>query len=716
MKKLILMLPLLLATGLGRADARSFAIVTDQKSYDNCKKAIEDYASSVRGFDAFVCAADWKTPDQVKDSLVKWYGSRDLAGCVFVGDIPIAMVQGAQHFTSAFKMTETLEDRRDSSVPTDRFYDDFDLKFISAGHDEGTLYHYYTLAPDSPGNITCELFSGRIKPSGTGSARYEMLNAYLTKLVKVKAETNPLDNFVSYTGEGSFSDSMIAWKDETVTLGEEIPDAFKSTDASRFHVFYNAPYAKQQMLDECCREDVDLVLYHHHGTPERQWIQSTPAPDYTDTFIKVGQMRVREYVRRQVRRGKTEEEAKASARETYGVNWGDDAFEPELAKADSLDDAAVGILLEDVHAIESNARMLIFDACYNGDFREDDFIANAYIMGSGKSVVALGNSVNVLQDKNSSPIIGMLTAGYTVGQWHQMTAILESHVIGDPTFAFTSTTSAPDFYNQKASYWKKVLASKTASSDVKGLALYKLHSLRAKGLDKVLYDTYCNSDEYSLRLSCLTLLRHYKSDYFHQAALKALDDPYEYIRRKCTFALGQRGDVNDLDALTDSFLADYNAKRVAFNGGRSAGHFPDSLFMETVASKVNSDDSFIYDKEQFLKDQRKNMIQTIHVRESVEEALAAVGSEKRYRMSMLHSLRNEPFPVLVDSILATVRNQEENMTARLALTEALGWFYYAHNRSEIVASLKDYLNDPACPQELRPEITKTITRLEDYLR
>ena len=42
--------------------------------------------------------------------------------------------------------------------------------------------------------------------------------------------------------------------------------------------------------------------------------------------------------------------------------------------------------------------MVIFDACYNGYFREKDYIAGRYIMSEGKCVTTFANSVNVLQD------------------------------------------------------------------------------------------------------------------------------------------------------------------------------------------------------------------------------------------------------------------------------------------------------------------------------
>ena len=112
------------------AQTHSFAIVTDPQTFNNCKAAIETYRSAVcaDGLDAFVVSRNWTNPDELKDSLMLYHKTRALEGAVFIGDVPIAMIRGAQHLTSAFKMDETLP-MRDSSVPSDRFYDDFDLKF-----------------------------------------------------------------------------------------------------------------------------------------------------------------------------------------------------------------------------------------------------------------------------------------------------------------------------------------------------------------------------------------------------------------------------------------------------------------------------------------------------------------------------------------------------------------------------------------------------------
>ena len=88
MKKLttIVALTVLTAGTLSAAGrtGNSFAIVVDAASYAKCTASIDDYCRSVRsdGLDAFISARDWKTPEQVKDSLLKWYDERSLEGAL----------------------------------------------------------------------------------------------------------------------------------------------------------------------------------------------------------------------------------------------------------------------------------------------------------------------------------------------------------------------------------------------------------------------------------------------------------------------------------------------------------------------------------------------------------------------------------------------------------------------------------------------------------
>ncbi len=674
---------------------KGFAIIIDKPSYEHCSEAVLQYASATReqGWDSFVAAGDWASPEQVRDSIRAWYSTRDLAGVVFVGDIPIAMVQKGQHLTSAFKMDESSP-KRDSSVPSDRFYDDFDLQFDFVGRDSvETGFFYYNLSPYGTQTIDCKIFSGRIKPSVHYSDKYEELDSYLRKVVRLKKsdKDNRLDRLASYTGAGSFSDCMIAWKDECVSLGEQIPDAFEDNDGTKFFVFYQYPYIKDTLLKVAADDSLDLFLFHHHGTPERQWIQESPAAESDDEAYAKAKRLARGMVRNHVRFGETLQEARAYVLNKYpdiDSTWVLDAFDPSVVAADSLEDLRLGILLDDVHKAAPNVRFSIFDACYNADFREDDCIATRYIMEDGDAVAACGNSVNVLQDKHSSHLLGLLTQGWSVGQWHQKTAILESHIIGDPTWTF-----AP---------------SKQSSIDTKALGLNEMSS------DELL-EEYQGSGSYMYRLEVLKSLLRYDTPASHEAMREALDDPYEYIRRKAAAFLCMRGDTTDIDLVADCYYDNLNAKRVAFNIESNSAFWPDSLFMEACRQR----DGFVYVKgadyqsftpARMMQSGDKAMESAIDLRSYFTKSIDARGSDKKARLSMLRGLRNMPYPQYADKLVGIVYDNEEPLEVRVTVAEVLGWYGFAYNRAEIVSSLGKDLD--SLPVEVKDECIKTLKRLE----
>ena len=700
----------------------SFAIVVDSESYKHCKNEIEDYRESVSngGLNAFVLEKNWSNPEEIKDTLMHFYKNNKLEGAVFVGDIPIAMVRQAQHFCTAFKMNETAYPIRDTSVPSDRFYDDFDLQFNFIKRDSvETNFFYYNLAAESPQYINSDIYTGRIKPSSDRCDKYEELSKYLRKVVKTKKEQNVLDKVTSYTGDGSFSNSLIAWKDETITLNEQMPQAFATGDGAKFYVFAMYPYLKDMMIDEIQRKDLDLVLFHEHGIPERQYLTGQPLAEEMDEFYERGTLIARQHYRRLVRRGMSHEEAQAAIVKDYGIDarWFINAFEPEVVKADSIADVKTGIVLDDIAAANPNVKVALFDACYNGDFRESDFVANRYIMSDGDAIVCLANSVNVLQDKSSCDLMGMLSCGYNVGQWQQQTHILESHVIGDPTFAFAPSCDIkrPDLLNTSVKYWKKYLNEKYPC-DIQGLALHKLHKLGYEDMSDLLLDTYRKSDYYMVRLQCMQLLEYYYDDNYSQLLKEGLDDPYEFIRRKSAYFTGKVGKPESVKDLVNMYLNEYNALRVAFNIGFTAGYYPEDTFIQEFR-KALADADFIFNKEEFGAEAERNFKGGIATRDRSKQCIEDKSLKTSSRLTYVNGMRNCPYPLLAESLITVVTDSQEDEVLRVKCAEVLGWYVRAHNRGMIVEKFEDYLESGVeMPAAVRNEIVKTNGRLKAYMR
>ena len=125
----------------------AFAIITDNQTYANTKDAMHQYKTAVEddGLATYLISGDWQNPDQVKQIIIKTYQEcPSLEGLVLIGDVPVALVRNAQHMTTAFKMNEKAFPWDQSSVPTDRFYDDLNLKFEFIRQDSVNHQHSTT--------------------------------------------------------------------------------------------------------------------------------------------------------------------------------------------------------------------------------------------------------------------------------------------------------------------------------------------------------------------------------------------------------------------------------------------------------------------------------------------------------------------------------------------------------------------------------------------
>ncbi|MDD2293543.1 MAG: hypothetical protein PHD07_04945 [Bacteroidales bacterium] len=733
MRKVLFLLFILLCFPLGAQQniitptqnvRNSFAIFVDEGTFNACKEEIMAYRDVVEkdGLATFVLSANWESPEHVKFFIEKYYAEQALEGAVFIGDIPVPMIRGAQHFTSAFKMDQKSFPMYDSSVPSDRFYDDLHLKFrfIEQDSTHHQLY-YYWLTGDSPQRINCSIYSGRIRQTEKGEAGYEQIRGYLKKVVAERSVENPLDRIVSYTGEGSFSNSLAAWKDESITMREQVPAAFNSgADGAKFYIFYMYPYMKETLTEELKREDVDLMLFHEHGTTDRQYITGMPPAYYDDDLYENGKMAVRRYLRGVERRStKTVAEAKESLVKEYGIDstWFEGVLDSAFIAKDSLEDLKTGIILDDIKKINPSPRVVVFDACYNGDFRDGSFVSGEYIFGKGKTIACFGNSVNVLQDKSATDLMGLLACGMRVGEWTKNINILESHIIGDPTYRFARPAKMPRIktHSTDTSYWLAILDHKMPV-DVHSLALYKLFELNYPQMSDLLYTTYKESPYYTQRLQCLHLLAYYEDDNYQLLLKDAMEDPYEFIRRKATYYMGRVGRNDFIPYMVKLYMSDYMSERVAFNVSFSANHLNIPVMRNYFEQEIEKAD-YIYDKEAFSKKVNDMLSSSESTMTGCWKRVIDTDMKPRSRMFYLTMLRNNPFPQMVADILRTIENPAEDASIRVTLAEALGGYVRAYNKEEIIAGCRKILdNEKNIDPDLADELTKTINRLKEYTR
>ena len=373
----------LLFSALCAAARDGVAVVVDVVSYDKARAELIDYVKALeqkQGYKVYVVVDRWQVPDSIRAKLMALHTQKHdaIVGAVLVGDIPVPMVRDAQYLTSAFKMDQTVN-RRESSVPSDRFYDDFSLRFRPLGKDDTLPYYYYSLTAEGAQKLSPDIFSGRIRPTDAGgTSRYDKLRAYLRKATAAKLNPERFRSVFVFTGDGSISESMPAHIDEFRGLMEHFPQLAATPEAFSYMNYDDATPIRFRMMNEMMRPDLSLAMLHHHGDWDTQYLNMRTNDNLTINEIQ---------------------------------KWG---FRP-------------------------NARCVVFDACYNGSFHRDDCIANEYIFSNGKTVATLAGSVNIIQDKWYDRYIGLLTCGVSIGYINQHTAYLEGHVIGDPTFAFLPT-------------------------------------------------------------------------------------------------------------------------------------------------------------------------------------------------------------------------------------------------------------------------------------
>lgn len=707
-------------TAIAGTGNRGFAVIVDSGTYAACPEEIDAYRSLLReeGFEVALIAREWKNPQEVKEELLTLYRENGLEGAVFIGQIPIPMIRDAQHFTSAFKMDQEKYPMHLSSVASDRFYDDFDLRFDYLKQDSlHSLFHYYSLRWDSPQRIGCDIYTGRIKPTREGNDGYSQVRNYFRKLIAERKSQNLLDVIVSYTGEGSFSNSLTAWKEEGITMREQFPGAFQNGKSAKFLIFAMAPYMKETIAEELKREDVDLMLFHEHGTSDRQYLTGIPESTGTEEYAESARRLFRNRIRREAEKNSDIAGLKQEWMKYYQIDstWFEGAHDAGQMEKDSLSDAMTGILLEDVAGMTPNPRVVIFDACFNGDFREDRYIAGEYIFSDGKTLVSIANSVNVLQDKSSSDLLGLLGLGYSVGEWARLTNILESHIIGDPTFHFSRPEGIKkiDLHSAKSSHWLKVFRN-GKHPDIKGVALHKLYDLRYPKLPGLLTETYRGSGSYMLRLQVFHLLQHYNSDEFETLLRTSIRDPYEFIRRKSVYAMGRIGKDELIPDVASVYLNDFLDERVKFN----AEFCFELLDMDKVEKEVLDQiekSTFLFDKEKA----RSGFIAKIESRRRIAQMgteLADTTKKMSTRLQGVSSLRNNNYHAHVGIYLNLLGDPGQDMNIRIRLAEALGWFTLSRKRNDIVSACRKLANDEKTALPLRNELLKTVNRLEEYMR
>ena len=681
MKKILFIL--LLAAALPCHGRNSVAIVTDPATFDACKESVDRYAAAIRqydGKDVLLLVAAW-TPERLRDTLQLLHGKRRLEGAVLVGDIPVVMVRQAHHLCTAFKMDPKMPDKR-SSVPSDRFYDDFGLRFEFIRQEDGLWY--YNLSPEGAQRVRCDIYTARIKPARTDPEHSfeELICEFLDRAAEAKLQREPLDRVFHFGGHGNSSERINARIDEERAYYEQF-GLKEPAGQVRFLNYDEERYTRDRLKAALADPEVDFAHLHTHGAVGAQYISKEPY-----TFMATEHMEyARIFLRDKMRSAKDKTAAAARLQANYSVpeSWLAGWDDPEVTRRDSLKSASVDITLADLDGYKPAAKVVLLDACFNGAFLHPDYVAARYAFGHGSRCMAVtGNSVNIIQDHWKNELAGMLAAGYSVGEWSRHYMTLESHLFGDPTYRFQAT--APR--NPDVTVCLKINNGRYS---------------QAKCMELLRTSPYMN-----VRLEAFYFLMREAADIkLIDSAIRAgLNDSYEMLRRMAARYAENYGDPGLLDELARHYMDPQETSRVRYHLLNALSLYP----ADDVDAALRNAWNGIWPVSADFEASVKRICDGIRRSDKELEALNDRHVNYKDRLFTIRHQRNACLPAAIDPLIEMVADEGADKSMRMDAAEALGWYTHSWRRQEIYDALKAMTDlNPGVDEE----VYRSIRRLED---
>lgn len=651
------------------AGPNSFAIFVDSTTFVNTSTWILKYRKSIEndGLPTYILIANWSHPEQLKEVIKELYQQKKhkLEGVVLIGKIPIVMLLDAQYLTSAFRTDPTHQDLNKISVPTDRFYDDFDLKcdFIQQDTVNNSL-HYYRLNSDSVQKLVKEIYSARIQIPSDTDKNYKILINYLKKIIRIKsAPRDLLDNIIAFTGFNYMSGSHTAFLDEMITL-REIFNLQKLTTSRLQSIDYRStPNLKQQLFHTLSNSSGDLFLMHSHGNEESQFIlEKASNPIIAD---------------------------ESTSQQNQSI-------------AGNSDETTITI--NDIGKRNIGAEVILLDVCYNGAFQHELNMAYAYLFSPGEVVVVMANSVNVRQDITLIENLGSLAFGARVGHWHQVERYLESHLFGDPTFRFADSfgehgeSSLPYERNSttanNAGNLKKII-KESPWPYLRASALEALYQLKVDDFNEFLEIGFKDPSNI-VRLKSWFLLAMQRNIEFTTRLPEGLNDSYELIRRNCVIWMGEIGSNSFVQHLARIAVQD-PSERVLFNALTSLkliGTQEARTALKWILSELSN-----YDDGKFIQQVRANLFtMTQWLPNEIFPPLTKGTEEEKVKHIQLFRANRH---LITLPILLFLYENDKSTIVRTAAAEVMGWYGFYEKRKIILESFEKTLQNPELDIKLR---------------
>ena len=703
------------------AAERGFAIVIDPISYKEAKAEVDAYAQSVekQGLKTYIVEDVWYNPDSIRVKVKELATKKDapIEGVVFIGDIPVPMIRDAQHMTSAFKAKQDPKKMEFTSVPSDRFYDDLDLEFsfIEQSKEKPNQF-YYSLTATSAQVCQPDIYSARMKSCDKGDkTKYERLKAYLKKVVAQKEAAIKLSQVFYFAGQGYNSDCGLARIDEKNSYYEMFPNLMGQAWSLTYQNHADYVYSKYPLMSQMQRKDMALAVLHHHGYPDTEYLDDNPTPQNAEQNLEAVKRFFRAKINTAVSRGKDTTETINYYKGGYDVpeHWfsHEALFGKEISEKDSINAVQMDLHLTDLGEYKPNARVVILDACYNGAFCHDEYIAEEYIFEDGDCVVTIANSVNSLQDKWCDRNIGMFGLGLRVGNFVKYNPYFESHVFGDPTYTFAPFAKLGFNVNEALlkgdKFWKKQLKSEYAA--MQSFAINEL-ALRKAITSAEILEIFKSSPYQTVRLMALNTLATYKDDNYIECLSLGLNDNFELIRRFSSIQAGKCGDLRLIPAIVSLYSKPSIGQRVDFQLKMAMEMFP---YNELVAEFKKQDPCKDYynaeeETESLLKSLKRFSDKSF---EGEVEQISNPEVSAKNKLKVIRSFRNRPLHPAVNEIIAAFETITEP-DLQIALIETMGWFNMSYKRNEIADYFFSVWENKNYEEAVRNEALKTYKRLK----
>jgi hypothetical protein len=692
-----------------------FAIVADQEIFAMAEPALRAWATAIEadGLPVRLIHDAFATPEDVRALLHSLHqGEPPLEGAVLVGRIPVPMLRDAQHLTSAFKMDQVRYPMRRSSVPSDRFYECFQLRFDHLGTEEEEPWlHYYSLRPDSPQRIEKDIYTARLFPPAPGPEGLERLKATIERLAEARqAGPAPLRRAVVVGGHGYHSQCLEAWMAMQMELREILPGLRLPGGSLASYYHSRGLDLKERVVRDLQLPGLQLALFHAHGAPDAQYLLGAQVLPSMDSQIDAIQLFLRQRLRNARDRDKGSAETQLELMESRDLplSWFRNAFDEAVIAADEAAAARKELTATEIALLDPTPQVMLLDQCFNGRFIDAPSVAQEYVHGSGSVQVVVANTVNVRQDQWAAQFLGALAHGARVGQYHRLHPYIEYHLIGDPTVRFAPEAgvdlSTLLCRNPDEQVWRDWLAR--PETPLRALAVSFLGA--TPNSEAALLEYLASDPSPVVRMEALRSLAASRSEAFHKGLRIGLADPFEAVRRQSAALMGDVG----LDAfalpLLKAAIGD-PGRRVAFNASGALDKLSPEAVEAAVTEFLARDPLAAADAA--LQERLYRIVQPGPVRRDDIGVLENRDEPLKRRIQAARSFRNLRAHDLAGRLLALALAPDEELTLRVTLIEALGWFTLSHRRAEILEGVQRLADDPAAPEAVRAEARRTRARL-----